>query len=92
MIFYKIYQKNWLGWVLYWYYYNWKRSVFDFIVADTNSSEEVVQKMLDLNEDFRKLAKGDLEKEMNVVRWVYSDIHWCGWDSSEKYMYFGITA
>ena len=74
------------------YYYNWKRSVFDFIVADTNSSEEVVQKMLDLNEDFRKLAKGDLEKEMDVVRWVYSDIHWCGWDSSEKYMYFWITA
>jgi len=74
------------------HYYNGKKSVLDFIVAETNSSEDNVQRMLNLNEEFWELAKWDLEKEKTVLEWVYSDIHWCGWDSSEKYMYFWITA
>lgn len=73
-------------------YYSWKKNVLDFIVADMKSTEEIVKRMLDLNEEFWKLAKWDLEKEKTVLEWVYSDIHWCGWDSSEKYMYFWITA
>jgi hypothetical protein len=73
-------------------YYNWNRDVLDFIVADTKSSEENVRRMLNLNEEFWGLAKWDLEKERTVLERVYSDIHWCGWDSSEKYMYFWITA
>ena len=73
-------------------YYNWNKDVLDFIVADTKSSEKIVRRMLDLNEEFWTLAKWDLEKEKTVLEWVYSDIHWCGWDRSEKYMYFWITA
>ena len=73
-------------------YYNWDKTIIDFIVADTKSSEEIVKKVLNLNEEFWKLAKWDSEKEKTVLEWVYSDIHWCGWDSSEKYMYFGVTA
>ena len=73
-------------------YYSWKKNVLDFIVADMKSTEEIVKKSLDLNTEFRSLAKWDLEKEKTVLEWVNSDIHWCGWDSSEKYMYFWISA